>query len=435
MNKIRGNSRRILGLTSKNLKISFRDRGNYFWVFGYPMIFVLIFAMAYNSGGSERSTYSFAIINEDPIDANNVLESDASRIFEDLFNATLNLDSDLPKSFVRRTQWENGSFLTKDEAIKLVAEGKLDAVIILPKNFTESIIGSTWWYKQIKSEGFESLPPEVKQGMLTQMPPTYMQAILDNSSTIPLNQSVQLEIHTKVDPVTKAVINSVFQGIVNDIILSFNDIKPLEVNTQVAGITQSFTIFQWCVPGFIIVGVTISIMMIAQYFGLEKEKGLLKRLDTTSVPRNTVFTSGALAQIVFSSIQILILFGMVLLVGYRAADNANWALAFLNALIMTIPCIGIGLIIASLIKNASDAGSLSWIAILPLQFLGNGFFYIGDEGIVRLIPTFYGIRAMQNIMLRGWGITEVLPDMLMTLAFGVVFLTIGLMIFNKKLQV
>ncbi len=427
--------RRILGLTSKNLNISFRDRGNYFWVFGYPMIFVLIFAAAFNSGGSERSTYSIAIINEDILDANTVLERDASLIFEDLFNATLNPESDLPKSFIRITRWENGSLITKDQAIKLVEEGKLDAVLILPKNFTECIIGSTWWYKQIKSDGFDSLPSEVKTGILSQMPPTYMQAILDNSSSIPLNQSVRIDVHTKPDPVTKAVMNSVFEGITNDIILAFNDIQPLKVNSKVAGISRSFTTFEWSVPGFLIVGVTIAIMMVAQNFGLEKEKGLLKRLDTTPVPRFAVFTSGAMAQVIFSSIQTLILFVMVTLVGYRPAAGANWGLAFLNSIIMTIPCIGIGLIIASLIKNASDAGGLSWIAILPLQFLGNGFFYLGEEGVVRLVPTFYGIRAMQNILLRGWSINQVLPDMLTTLVFGIVLILIGFVIFAKKTQV
>jgi ABC-2 type transport system permease protein len=399
------------------------------------MIFVLIFATAYNSNTSERSTYSIAIINEDIMDATNVLTKDASLIFEDLFNSTINPNNDLQKSFVRFTHWENGSFITKEEAIKLVEQGKLDGVIILPKNFTETIIGSTWWYKQIKSDGFDSLPNEVKQAILTQMPSAYMQAILENSTNIPLNQSVHIELHTKADPVTKAVINAVFQGITNDIILSFNDIQPLKLNTQVAGISQSFTIFQWSVPGFLIVGVTIAIMMVAQNFGWEKEKGLLKRIDTTPVPRSTVLTSGALAQIVFSSIQTLILFVMVTLVGYTPADNANWGLAFLNAMIMTIPCIGIGLIIASLIKNASDAGGLAWIAILPLQFLGNGFFYLGEEGIVQLVPTFYSIRAMQNIFLRGWSFLEVLPDMLTTLAFGAGLMVIGLIIFNKKLQV
>jgi ABC-2 type transport system permease protein len=435
VNRVSGNMGRILGLTSKNLKISFRDRGNYFWVFGYPMIFVLIFAVAFNSGGSERSTYSIAIINEDIQDANNVLEKDASLIFEDLFNGTLNPNGDLPKTFIRYTQWENGSIITKNEAIRLVEQGKLDAVLVIPKNFTECIIGSTWWYKQIKSDGFDSLPQEVKTGIMTQMPPTYMQAILDNSSSIPLNQSVEIEIYTKADPVTKAIMNAVFEGITNDIILAFNDIQPLKVNTSVAGISKSFTIFEWSVPGFLIVGVTIAIMMVAQNFGLEKEKGLLKRLDTTPVPRSAVLASGAFAQIIFSSIQTVILFGMVTLVGYRPADTANWGLAFLNSIIMTIPCIGIGLIIASLIKNASDAGGLSWIAILPLQFLGNGFFYLGEEGIVRLVPTFYGIRAMQNILLRGWTFAEVLPDMLITLLFGIGLILIGFIIFSKKTQI
>ena len=42
---VKGNFRRIIGSTGKFFRISIRDKPMYFWVFGYPMIFILLFSI------------------------------------------------------------------------------------------------------------------------------------------------------------------------------------------------------------------------------------------------------------------------------------------------------------------------------------------------------------------------------------------------------
>ena len=48
----------------KFLKITFREKENWFWIFGYPLLFMVLFSVAFNSGSS-RSSYNIAIVNYD----------------------------------------------------------------------------------------------------------------------------------------------------------------------------------------------------------------------------------------------------------------------------------------------------------------------------------------------------------------------------------
>lgn len=429
LHKITGNLSRLWGTIIKTLKTSARDKPLYFWVFGYPLLFIMIFFIAFNSSGG-RSAYSITIINYDTDGASpNSFDGNASLILMDLFNSSVH-DTNLTKTFTLKNTNTSGALYTETEAIELVKVESLDAVIILPQNFTENIVGSTWWYRLAKDP---TLNETYRTAFIASLPLGFQYLIA--STNYSTTDRPNLIIHSAPDIVVKSVIQNVFDGIVNNIMLQFNNLSTLNTTVYEVGVTNQLTAFDYYAPGFIIVGVTIAVMMVAQNFGTEKEKGLLKRLDTTPVPRSILLIGGGLAQVLFSSIQILLLMGCLIGLGIQVHPDANWGLAFLNAFILAIPCIGIGLIIAAVVKSGDEAGGLSWIAILPLQFLGNAFFPLGDEGIVKFFPTYYGVSAMRKILLQGLDLGVVWPDLLTNFLFGVVFVVIGLIIFQKKSQI
>lgn len=432
LKKVKGNSARFFGLVKKNLRISVRDKGNYFWILGYPVLLILIFTLAFsNIGSGEGTTYSVVIINEDTDGATNDLEQIVSITFVNLFNSS-DPDNHFAQTFQRKTTFKNGTIITKADALALVNKGAIDAVVIIPKDFSEVVIGGTWWYKLMKSPEFQSMSAEDKEKLQQGFPPAWLYAI--NSTDFTSNGTPALEIHCVPDITIKTVINNVFNGIMNDIVLGFNDVSPVNTEMIDATAVESLTMFDWVSPGMVIAGVTVAIMMIALYFGTEKERGLLRRLDTTPVPRSTQLLAGGFAQIIGSSIQVIIIMIMLVLLGVKTAPDCNWALAFLNALIMAFPCIGIGLLIAAFVRSGSEAGGLSWIAILPLQFFGGVFFDVGDNIFSKLIPTYYGTRAMRNIMIYGAGFGDVWLDMVINVLFGIGFIVIGLVVFNKRTQ-
>src|SRR6056297_2387829 len=107
---------RFSALVKKYLKITLRNKQNYFWILGYPLLFMVIFSIAMQGGG--RSTYQIAIINEDVqgIESPEIaLGANVSRQIENLFkNGT-----ELSETFDRVSHYSNGTQLTRQDAYSL----------------------------------------------------------------------------------------------------------------------------------------------------------------------------------------------------------------------------------------------------------------------------------------------------------------------------
>jgi ABC-type multidrug transport system permease subunit len=390
------------------------------------MIFIIIFGLAFNSTDT-RSSYTIAIINEDGLyDSEFGTDYAAvSGIFVELFDPATGSEN-FTQSFIWKQNNSDGVRYNKTSALEDLENDRLDGIIIIPRNFSEIIVGGTWWYPLI-----ESLPP-LNQTILANTIGMNTSTLL--TSNFPTNSSPLVDLHTIPDTIAQMVLQGVVEGILNDIILSYNDVKTLEVNTFQVNQVE-FTFFDMLAPGFVIVGVLVAIMMVSMRFAKEKEQGLLQRLDSTPVPRWIHLVSGGFAQVIYSSIQIIIILVILQMFNVQTAPDASWALAFLTALVVVIPCIGIGLIVAAIVKSEDAAGSVAWLAIIPLQFLSNAFFELDPTGIVRFNPIYYGIRAIKRVMLFGVGLGEIWQELLLNFGAGIVLVLIGIVIFEKKTKI
>ena len=383
LRKVSGNFNRFKGLVMKYLKTSARDKPMYFWVFGYPLLFMVIFSFGLKQ--SESASYEIAIVTHDgtPLEGqtNATASDDYSNVFIELFDPD-NPDSDLSETF----NVHEG--LSEEEARAKVKKSELHAVVILPANFTEMIA---------------------------------------------LNQTPTAIVYTISDPVTSSVVPSVMKSIIDQIILSNKDVKTVEIEASASG--GEITYFDYILPGLVIAGITVAIMNVSEIFSKEKEANLMQRLDTTPVPRNIQLLAGGAAQVIYSSIQTVILLGCLVVFGVKIHEDANWALAFLMAIVLALSCIGIGLIIAALAKDTNSASGISWIVILPLQFFGGAVGMMLNTPIDKYTPTHWAVKGMQAILINGLGWADVVENLVINLIVGIVCLAIGLVIFNKKTQI
>ena len=94
---------KALFLAVKDLRVLLSDKGNIFWVFGFPVLFALFFGAIYSSAGDGPSGMKIAIVDEDKSEFSG---SYVSR-----------LESDEALSIVH---------LSRDEAMEQVRKGKPD---------------------------------------------------------------------------------------------------------------------------------------------------------------------------------------------------------------------------------------------------------------------------------------------------------------------
>jgi len=363
----------LLSLTIKNIKTMFRDRPQLAWIIGYPLILIFVFSLAFGFTGS-LPKFELIIFNEDP---NQPEDMDFySIVFIDILENNLT-------DYIKIDQ-EN---YTESEAEKELKYERVDAIIFIPNNFTETIIN---------------------------------------------NQTVKLLIKTTPDIVAEGAIGSISKQIIDLLIIYHNNGTPSEIVIDRFKNTVQITAFDMMAPGFIIAGVTVCISQLALHFAEEKEIGTLERLSTTPVSRRNILLSGLLSQLIVITIQVILLIILLMLFGAYFVPGVNYLALILIPLLFSFTCLGLGLLLASFTKSQSSAGGLAWFIILPLQFLGGVFFEM-DNPVSDYIPTSYAVHAMRLVMISGVTSWDAIgTDILVLLGFGIISTLLGIILFRRK---
>ena len=363
----------LSSLTIKNIKTMFRDRAQLVWIIGYPLILIFIFSLAFGFTDS-RSKFDVIVFNRDP---NPPEDTDFYSL------AFIGILENNLTDYIKINQ----SSYTEDDAEKELKYERVDAIIFIPNNFTETIIN---------------------------------------------NETVKLTIKTIPDIVAEGVIGSITKQIVDLLIIYHNNGTPSEIKIERLTKTVQITAFDMMAPGFIIAGVTVCITQLASHFAEEKETGTLKRLSTTPVSRRNILLSGLLSQLIIIAIQVILLILLLMLFGAYFAPGVNFIALFLIPLLFSFTCLGLGLLLASFTKSQSSAGGLAWFIILPLQFLGGVFFEM-DNPISDYIPSSYAVHAMRLIMVSGVTTWDAIgTDVIVLLGFGIVSTLLGIILFRRK---
>lgn len=412
---------RLAALTGKNLKTMFRDRAALIWLIGYPLLFIVVFSLAFGTK-YDRSSFSIAIINNDITGYENPEDSwfaNASLLLIDTIENNL--------SDTIRIRDDLGSY---DDAFHEIKRENIDAIIIIDEQFSEAIIGNTWWYKLV-----QGLPPDQVENVTKGLSPAN-QAMLAAVApyTLPAG-GPELNITTVPDQVTEAVITEIFSQLVNQITLGYNNASSPEVTTSQVEDTIEITNFDYLAPGFVIAGVLVCISQLAGHFAEEKETGTLKRLITTPVARRDILLSGLGAQLVVAAVQTVLLLVLLWIFGAYFHPDTNFLLLFLIPMLFAFTSLGLGLLLASVVKAQGSAGGLAWFIILPLQFLGGLFFYF-ENPVMDFIPTSYAAHAMRVVMVSGvWSWDAIGTDILFLLGFGLGSTALGILLFRRKTAV
>jgi len=381
------NLRRILSLTKKDIKKSTREPAVLFLLIVFPVVLTVVFGLAFGGIGSGGTT-SFDV-------------------------GLLNLDATGPQ-----TEWSN-SFIDNltgsnvfvvhdfdDNATGQAAllQGNLDAFIVIPEGFGDSIVS------------YYSAP--------------FDPSVWTNTSIGLYVDSGSLMAVSAVPPLVQEVLmNTIFGSEAMTINL------PIEIETP--ALVESSTLTQWdfMAPGIFAFAAIFLTMIVAQSMTYERDEGLLKRLRTTPVSSSDYMISQTLSNMIIAVVQVALVLASAYTIGYRPATGpAGIAFTFLIALAFALVSVGFGLIAATLSKSADVATGISFIFIMPQMFFGT-FMPLGGatEIIARFMPSKYITDALTTLFLRGAPITSTIIwfDMAVVSVVGIMLIIVGIALFEK----
>ena len=216
------------------------------------------------------------------------------------------------------------------------------------------------------------------------------------------------------------------------------------------GGTTMFDEFIWGLTAFL---VAFAVQSASVAFSQEKAKGTLKRLQTTPIgSSNAVFIGFIVSEILVVAMQLVLVYIIAFgFLGTYVANLGSIIISFIIFLLLSITCIGIGLMMAAVLSDKL-AGQIPMILIMPIVFLSGAIMPL-DSPIIYFNPLFWAHQFALNIGYYGKNpftqnitlfnlTTQVTTDtgipiivgFPIVLLFGLFFLGAGLLLFKKRLN-
>ncbi len=288
-----------------------------------------------------------------------------------------------------------------DEAREKVADGQASAVIIFPENFTRNALLKT------------------------------------SNSSYPDNGQILIQGDDSVTNVKNAILKTVNQALSDT--MAEEGVEPaINITSDpIYGVDADFVDF--FVPGILafVVYLLTTILTLITFVG-ERSSGTLERVLASPVTEGEIVTGYAITFGTFGIIQVALLLLIAILV-FNIMVVGNVILAFLAVAILAVTCQALGILLSSLAKRPEQAIQFFPFVILPAFLLSGVFWPIQAipewlRPFSYLVPPTYAVDACRAVMLKGWGLDMIWPDLLALILFAIVFMVLAVYTLRRGKQ-
>jgi ABC-2 type transport system permease protein len=194
------------------------------------------------------------------------------------------------------------------------------------------------------------------------------------------------------------------------------------------------------VPGVMgMVLILICALMTSVSIAREKELGTMEVILVSPMPPLLIVLSKVVPYFVIS----LINFTNVLLIAVFMLDvpiNGNIFSLYFVSIIFIFVALALGLLISSVTEKQSVALLMSAMGLMmPVVMLSGLMFPIENmpiilQGIAQIIPAKWYIEAIRNIMIKGLGLKDIIPELIVLSLMAVVLIAASLKKFKIRLE-
>ncbi len=167
-----------------------------------------------------------------------------------------------------------------------------------------------------------------------------------------------------------------------------------------------------------------------------RTKKLLKRFLATPMVRSQYLLAHLLARLVFLGLEVAALLVFAWLV-FHVPMRGSLAAFLVVALLGALSFGGLGLLLASRARTIEAVSGLMNFAMLPMWVLSGVFFSSANfpaatQPFIRALPLTALNDGLRAIMLDGFGLSRVAPQILVLVAWGVVCFSVAVKIFRWR---
>jgi ABC-2 type transport system permease protein len=168
----------------------------------------------------------------------------------------------------------------------------------------------------------------------------------------------------------------------------------------------------------------------------ERTQGTMERLLATPTTRLEVVLGYMLGLGLFALVQVAIILFFTVWV-LKIHYLGSLALLFLTVALLSIVGVSMGILASVFARTEFQVIQFIPLLIIPQALLSGTFWPVEDlpdylQPPAYTMPLTYANRALRDIMLKGWGLAEIWPNLLIMLGFAVLFVAVGALMTRRE---
>jgi len=294
----------------------------------------------------------------------------------------------------------------------LVQKGNVEGGIVIPSNFTESILSG--------EQGTIIIVTDQSNPQVSATIQAALSGVFDLMGTMLAQNNIQgLNLTTTQRNNTLAVV------------------KPYNVQT-VGVVSGTPTYFDFIAPGIMAMTVMMSVMTgLPVAISQEKEIGTLDGMMVAPINRLSIILGKTLAQTARGLLQGTIILVLATAL-FHVAIQGSILLVFGLLLLGVFSFVGLGIVITSFAKDQETAQMMMMTLMFPMMFLSGVFFPIQQmpwymQDISKVLPLTYASQALRKVMVLGAGIPDITTELTVMIVFGVIMTAIAVPVFRRMM--
>ena len=371
---------RAFAVTKRVLRDLKNDRRQLALIFIAPLLVISIFGVAFT--GSVKDV-RVVVVNGDTAVGNSSL---SDKIISNFDTSVLNV------------AYAN----SESDAVGQVQNGSASAAIVFPSHFTQSVVA--------RASGQTSVPPAN----------TTITLLADKS-----NPNVS-------DPIIATVNTAVAQTI-----QGLGRQAPVSVDSTNAVYGANAQFIDFFAPGIICIAVwqLTTLLTLISFVG-ERTSGTLSRLLASPLKESELVAGYAVAFGIIGIAQSAVLLSAAVIL-FHVTIVGDVLLAFGVIALLAIVSEGLGIMLSSFARREAQAIQFLPIVVLPAFLLSGVFWPIQAipewlRPVSYVLPTTYAVEAVRSVILRGWGLDKIYPDVIALLIFAGVFLALATILLRRR---
>ena len=214
---------------------------------------------------------------------------------------------------------------------------------------------------------------------------------------------------------------------------------PLAVETSYLFAGEAFDTMDFIAPVYIaLLAMFFVFLLTCVSFLRERSQGTMERLLATPTTRLEIVLGYLIGLGLFALLQVTVILFFTIWV-LKIHYLGSLGLLFLIIALLAAVGVSLGILASAFARNEFQVVQFIPLLIIP-QILLSGTFWAVEEmpGYLQpfayLMPLTYANQALRDVMLKGWGLAEIWPDLVILLGLAGLIIALGALTMRQEVQ-